>query len=263
VRTPLIGDAAAPVTQPYGCTTFTAEPADFQCPSGHFHTGIDLGIPCGTPVYAGGPARVSMIGTPPEPGICNGLCDQGCLGPHAVILQLPDHSHVAYGHLERNVVRRGQIVHRGQLLGYSGTMGCSTGCHVHIEHDRPGGLLLTINGSVNPAGILAGWRGRIPVPCRPPVRAPHHPSQVRARAHPKPVPHTKPVHHPARHPAPHPTPSPPRRVPPGIVMPSSPAPRSRALTPPSTGIPWPAVAALGLIGGGVVVWGVAERHRNG
>jgi murein DD-endopeptidase MepM/ murein hydrolase activator NlpD len=52
-----------------------------------------------------------------------------------------------YNHLTRWVVSAGQHVTRGQLIGYSGTTGYSTGCHLHF--------MVLVNGStVNPMGWL-------------------------------------------------------------------------------------------------------------
>src|SRR5438445_12694151 len=40
------------VTQAFGCTALAIEPRDDHCPSGHFHSGIDLAAPLHTPVRA-------------------------------------------------------------------------------------------------------------------------------------------------------------------------------------------------------------------
>jgi murein DD-endopeptidase MepM/ murein hydrolase activator NlpD len=51
-----------------------------------------------------------------------------------------------YNHLS-SIVRFGGSVSRGQLIGYSGTTGASTGCHLHFE--------VLVNGSyVDPMGWL-------------------------------------------------------------------------------------------------------------
>jgi murein DD-endopeptidase MepM/ murein hydrolase activator NlpD len=38
-----------------------------------------------------------------------------------------------YNHLSDFAVREGQAVSKGQVIGYTGTTGASTGCHVHLE----------------------------------------------------------------------------------------------------------------------------------
>jgi len=87
------------------------------------HTGIDFGVPCGTPVHAAADGEVISAG------------GAGGYGNRVVI----DHGEVSggdlattYNHLSRIVVWGG-TVRRGQLIAYSGTTGLSTGCHLHFE----------------------------------------------------------------------------------------------------------------------------------
>src|SRR5262245_38075597 len=53
-----------PVTQEYGCTTFSGEPRDSRCPPSapYFHAGLDIGMTCGTPLYAARAGTVVSIG---------------------------------------------------------------------------------------------------------------------------------------------------------------------------------------------------------
>ena len=101
------------------------------------HTGIDFGIPCGTPVYASADGDVISAGW------------AGGYGNRVVI----DHGMVrgvdlatTYNHLT-SIVAGGGHVARGQLIAYSGTTGLSTGCHLHFE-------TLVNGGYVDPAGWL-------------------------------------------------------------------------------------------------------------
>ena len=87
------------------------------------HTGLDFGGPCGTPIYAAAPGTIVSAGW------------AGGYGNRVVI----DHGMVggvdlatAYNHMQR-IVAHGGTVKRGQLLGYEGTTGMSTGCHLHFE----------------------------------------------------------------------------------------------------------------------------------
>lgn len=87
------------------------------------HTGMDFGAPCGTPVYAAGPGTIIMSGW------------AGGYGNRVVI----DHGIVngvnlvsTYNHMSR-IADWGGSVRRGQLIGYEGTTGMSTGCHLHFE----------------------------------------------------------------------------------------------------------------------------------
>ncbi|MGH7639510.1 MAG: M23 family metallopeptidase [Candidatus Dormibacteria bacterium] len=145
------------VTQGFGCTTYSEEIPDPSCPTGYFHSGIDIGCPCGTLALAGGVGVVSRIGSTAVKGICQGKCKQGCLGPNAVGITSDLGLTFWYGHLQSHAVRAGQKVVRGQPLGLTGTMGCSTGCHLHFEVDpgidaRP----LTLD-SLDPSLYLDGW----------------------------------------------------------------------------------------------------------
>jgi murein DD-endopeptidase MepM/ murein hydrolase activator NlpD len=118
----------APMTQPFGCTGVGLEPSRGACP--HFHTGIDLGSPSGTAVGAACPGTVTRaVGGPTGFGI------------HVVIsCDLPgvDYS-TLYGHLSSRVVEAGDRVALGQVIGYSGSTGNSSGPHLHFEVDTPAG----------------------------------------------------------------------------------------------------------------------------
>ena len=53
-----------------------------------------------------------------------------------------------YGHLSRIVVNAGSTVHRGQIIGYVGATGRTTGSHLHYE--------IMMNGSrINPLNLLS------------------------------------------------------------------------------------------------------------
>ena len=117
-----------PLTQPFGCTGVGLEPSRGTCP--HFHTGIDLGVPTGTAVASACPGTVTDA------------VDAGAgFGVHVVVsCDLPgvDYS-TLYGHLSSRVVEAGDRVEAGQVLGYSGSTGNSSGPHLHFEVDTPGG----------------------------------------------------------------------------------------------------------------------------
>lgn len=87
------------------------------------HTGIDFGMDCGTPVHA--VASGSVIDAGWAGGYGNRvIVDHGWLAGAAMV--------TSYNHLSRIMVRSGQVT-KGQLIGYSGTTGLSTGCHLHFE----------------------------------------------------------------------------------------------------------------------------------
>jgi murein DD-endopeptidase MepM/ murein hydrolase activator NlpD len=118
--------SGARISQPFGCTTFTAEPLAPHCPGGHTHTGVDLAVSAGTPVRAAatGVARVVRSATG--------------YGLHVVV----DHGGGVisiYGHLSVVVVPDSSVVGEGEVIGAVGSTGNSTGPHLHFEL-REGGV---------------------------------------------------------------------------------------------------------------------------
>lgn len=91
-----------------------------------YHTGVDIGCPIGTPVYA-------TIHGDVRTGRANWGSSYGTM---ILINDNVDGSDWGYCHLSRRVVRDGQRVKTGQLIGYSGNTGRSTGPHLHLER-RP------------------------------------------------------------------------------------------------------------------------------
>jgi murein DD-endopeptidase MepM/ murein hydrolase activator NlpD len=85
------------------------------------HAGIDLAGPSGTPIYATADGAVRRSGWNS--------------GGYGNLIEV-DHGRgieTRYGHLSRILVRAGQPVKRGQLIGYMGSTGRSTGSHLHYE----------------------------------------------------------------------------------------------------------------------------------
>lgn len=111
------------VTQPFGCTTLAFEPPGPGC--AHFHSGIDLAAPEGSPVRA------------VLPGIASVVADAGGYGLH-VLVRLDERTTLLYGHLGSVAVSNGASVFAGALLGGEGTTGLSTGPHLHLEVRRDG-----------------------------------------------------------------------------------------------------------------------------
>jgi murein DD-endopeptidase MepM/ murein hydrolase activator NlpD len=106
------------------------------------HTGLDIGIPAGTPLYApsdGGIAYCAGTGNPgfPEEESCAAF-QSATPGPTSGRLQieLPNGDMLIYGHVDDCVVKPGESVKSGQLLGHSGG---STDLpnHVHLEYRTP------------------------------------------------------------------------------------------------------------------------------
>lgn len=102
------------------------------------HAGTDFRAYCGTPIYAAASGRVQWASS--VYGFGNQvMMDHGIIKGNSVF--------TSYNHLSRFAVSTGQYVARGQLVGYSGTTGTSTACHLHFE--------VYLNGkTVDPMTIL-------------------------------------------------------------------------------------------------------------
>lgn len=113
------------VSQGFGPSTFAFEAAYAGFP--HFHTGIDLAVPLGTPVFAAADGLVVQAGA-----MTNQNGDLVGYG-NFVILQHADGLQTLYAHLMAWTVKPGDSVKRGQLVGMVGSTGNSTGPHTHFE----------------------------------------------------------------------------------------------------------------------------------
>ncbi|MCH8613546.1 M23 family metallopeptidase [Arsenicicoccus dermatophilus] len=87
------------------------------------HTGTDFGTGCGAPVYAAADGQIVSAGFNRAYGN-RVVLDNGILRGRDLV--------TTYNHLTSITVHGGRV-RRGQLLGYSGTTGYSTGCHLHFE----------------------------------------------------------------------------------------------------------------------------------
>ncbi len=115
-----------PISQGFGCTPFTFEAYDPACPQKHFHNGIDIAGACGNDITAAD-AGIAHI----EPYESWGF------GNYIIIVH-GNGWETLYGHLAGFAIRSGQVVHRGQLIGWEGTTGNSTGCHLHFGVNHNG-----------------------------------------------------------------------------------------------------------------------------
>ncbi len=85
-----------------------------------FHSGVDISIPEGTRVKATADGIVSYAGWSAGSG-------------HTVVIEHGRGFSTAFAHNQRNLVRVGQKVRRGDVIALSGSTGLSTGPHVHYE----------------------------------------------------------------------------------------------------------------------------------
>jgi murein DD-endopeptidase MepM/ murein hydrolase activator NlpD len=126
-------------------TTLFGEPSPYQS----FHTGIDIGAPLYTPVVAAADGEVTYAGLAvPD----NREAGYGMV----VVIRHGNHVSTLYAHLDDRVlatpVKVGDKVRRGQIIGFVGLTGLTTGPHLHFE--------VRINGQpVDPRPLL---RERLP-----------------------------------------------------------------------------------------------------
>jgi murein DD-endopeptidase MepM/ murein hydrolase activator NlpD len=113
------------VSQEWGPTSFILEPPYNYGGSWypHFHAGIDFYDGCGTSIYAAGAGVVVASGQPLMPW------DSG----YGVVVDHGNGILTWYWHMQpRVIVAPGTIVTSESTIGYEGTTGMSTGCHVHF-----------------------------------------------------------------------------------------------------------------------------------
>ena len=96
------------------------------------HKGVDFAAPIGTPVYAGGNGVIEMVGV------------NGGYGKYIRIRHNNEYK-TAYAHLSsyRKGISKGVRVNQGEVIGYVGSTGRSTGPHLHYE-------IIYQNKKVNP-----------------------------------------------------------------------------------------------------------------
>lgn len=85
------------------------------------HKGLDFTAPQGTPIYATGNGRVM-----------NASFDQGGYGNHVIINNGYGYK-TLFGHMSKIKVKAGEKVKRGEVIGWVGSTGKSTGPHCHYE----------------------------------------------------------------------------------------------------------------------------------
>lgn len=91
--------------------------------------GIDIGAPRGTLIYASASGTVIIV---------KNSCVEGqkrCGGGYGnyVVMQHPNGTKTLYGHMSKVLVYVGKKVEQGEIIGYVGSTGKSTGPHIHAE----------------------------------------------------------------------------------------------------------------------------------
>lgn len=123
--------AGTPVVVPNGSVIWPVKGFTITSPFGwrihpvyhvrKFHTGVDLAIGCGKPIYASADGVVTYSGW------------NGGYGNYVEIKSKQLGISLGYAHQSKIVAKVGQQVKQGQLIGYVGETGVATGCHVHFQ----------------------------------------------------------------------------------------------------------------------------------
>lgn len=85
-----------------------------------FHAGVDIYAPVGAPVYAAETGQAIKAGYDGGYGYC-------------ILIYHGGNFATFYAHLSGFAIAIGQFVQKGQLIGYVGTTGYTTGSHLHFE----------------------------------------------------------------------------------------------------------------------------------
>ena len=146
----------ARVTQQFGTNPNSIQP--------NGHTGIDFGVPVGTPIYAADSGNILYA----DWAHLLSASNPWWVAPaYAGIFVLIDHNDgflTLYAHLNSTDLNKGQFVEKGQLIGLSGSTGLSTGPHLHFE--VLGWPLKPYNGfygRLNPNAYCGGFAKAQPV----------------------------------------------------------------------------------------------------
>lgn len=119
----------------FGCNASPWYDHDPRCPgTDGFHHGIDVAMPCGTPLSAGLPATVLSPSAPGTPGPAYGV------NPVRLRIAGPGGAHdVVIGHTRQVFVKPGDRVRAGQRIALASDSGAPDGCHLHFEIRPVGG----------------------------------------------------------------------------------------------------------------------------
>ncbi|MBT3621956.1 MAG: M23 family metallopeptidase [Flavobacteriales bacterium] len=97
------------------------------------HTGMDFSAKSGTPIYATGDGKISKVRR-----------SRKGYGNHVII----NHGYgykTLYAHMTKYIVRKGQKVKRGEVIGYVGSTGTSVAPHLHYEVHKDGRKINPVN----------------------------------------------------------------------------------------------------------------------
>ena len=112
------------ITQGFGFTEF-ARTYGSDVYRGSGHNGIDLQASIGTRIRSASAGIVRSVGNTDQ------ICPGGSYGRY-IVVEHPNNLSTLYAHLSSTLVGPGEIIERGDIIGYSGNSGFVTGPHLHF-----------------------------------------------------------------------------------------------------------------------------------
>lgn len=144
----------------YGCTQAPFYVPDARCDGEGFHHGVDVALPCGTPLLSGVRGRVV---TPTAGAVGPAYGSRPLLLRTTLDGMAAD---VLVGHARRLLVRVGEDVAPGDPIAVTGDSAAPDGCHLHLEVREQGGDVTTARDPAPVlrlrAGDLGNQAGRTP-----------------------------------------------------------------------------------------------------
>ena len=139
------------LTQGFGATEFAKNGY-----KGKWHNGVDFGVPLGTTILAAEDGTVVAVGNQ------DSYCYRGAYGKF-IVIEHKNNLTTLYAHLSQYIVKKGDVIKRGQVIGYSGKTGYATGPHLHFTvfagptfYMGPSKVCgpMPFGGDLNPLGYL-------------------------------------------------------------------------------------------------------------
>lgn len=104
-----------------------------------YHTGVDFAVPINTPVLAVADGKVANANWGKSYGT-------------QIVQDLSDGSFCIYAHLSKSNKKAGDAIAKGEIIGYTGNTGNSSGPHLHFE--RRNNIRWSAGQDLDPAEIL-------------------------------------------------------------------------------------------------------------
>lgn len=152
------GVLGIPLTDPHVTQEQGRTPSAKKLYKSGYHNGMDFGAPVGTPLFS------TYEGTVVSVANQDLFCRKGAYGKY-IAIKHPMGLTTLYAHLSLQVVKEGDSVKKGQLIGYSGNTGYSTGPHLHfgvydsstfyIGPSKSCGPKMPFGGDLNPRNYLS------------------------------------------------------------------------------------------------------------